>query len=166
MELIAYCKGEPYTVLYDECDHDLIIKHNWYIRIFPSGPYAVTTIKINGKQTYMHRLILSAYLSVEKNVVDHKNKNTIDNRRDNIRVCTPSENFKNRRPSGKSKYLGVSFMSYKRNGRNYGPYPVAQIRINGTPTRLGYFPSEEDAARAYDEMAKKHHGEFARLNFP
>lgn len=64
----------------------------------------------------------------------------------------------NRHPRGVSKYLGVSW--YRKSSRWR-----AAIHYEGTVHHIGYFKVEEDAARAYDESAKKHHGEFANLNF-
>ena len=77
-----------------------------------------------------------------------------------MRNCTNQQNAMNGRPSGKSKYLGVSY-----NG--YGAYKgaiVAHIRIYGKRMYLGNFQTEEDAARAYNDMAIKLFGEFANLN--
>jgi hypothetical protein len=94
-----------------------------------------------------------------KGYVDHINGNTSDNRITNLRVCTMTENQHNRRPDKGRKYKGPTL--------NKGKWRC-QIHLPGRPmqTHLGYFPTEEAAARAYDAAAKKHFGEFARLNFP
>ncbi len=112
----------------------------------------------------MHRMILD--VSQSNIFVDHKNHNPLDNRRENIRVCSLKENCKNKKPRGASKYLGVTVgMCYQSNGTVSGPYIRAAIRTNSKRLYLGYFKTEEDAARAYDEAAKVYHGEFANLNF-
>jgi hypothetical protein len=106
----------------------------------------------------MHREIIQPK---RKLLVDHKNNNGLDNRIDNLRLATRSQNnINSRRNKSKtlSRYVGVSFDSRKR--RWY-----ARIYFNNKGLWLGYFDSEIDAARAYDEAAKKYHGEFARLNF-
>lgn len=160
MELIlTNKKGQVFTVLYDECDHELICKHNWWIN--PKGYVKDTT----SKQIYMHRLILG--ITDSKIHVDHKNHITIDNRRFNLRQGSHRDNMLNRKPRGKSKFLGVyTIINFGRNnnGKAY-EYIAAQIKINGKNKYLGSFKTEESAASAYDAAAKMYHGEFANLNF-
>ncbi len=107
---------------------------------------------------YMHRQIMNA---PKGSIVDHKNRNSLDNTRGNLRFATPSQNACNtrRREKGSSQYRGVRFEKDKRRWQ-------AVIRYNGIRRHLGYFDSEEEAARAYDAAARIHHKEFAVLNFP
>lgn len=90
---------------------------------------------------------------------DHKNHNTLDNREENLRVCTRNENMRNRskHKNNTSGYKGVSVSS--------GGRWRADIRINGKSHFISTHATPEDAARAYDDGAKKFHGEFAVLNF-
>ena len=158
MELIiTNKKGEKLKVLYDECDHELVAAHRWHVN---STGYAVSNIRMEqGRGTLlMHRLILD--IKCRDTQVDHKNRNRLDNRRCNIRPCTVSENRRNKSSTGACKYLGVSYQ--KVNGRIY---IRASITINSKNVHLGRFKTEEAAARAYDQAAKKHFGEFANLNF-
>ena len=107
---------------------------------------------------FMHREILGLLDSKKRTVfVDHEDYDTLNNQRFNLRKSSNAQNQMNKIPRGKSKYLGVWY--------NRGSI-VSKIRINKKQVTIGQgFKTEEDAARAYDEMAKKHHGEFANLNF-
>ena len=169
MEMILKSKGKEYTVLYDDEDHVLLSKFNWYInrgyvrgRKREKGQY---------KMFMMHRIIANTPYNF---FTDHVNRNKLDNRKVNLRVCTASDNKKNVNPTGKSQYLGVSVVISKRTimTQKYGlktyidkPKFQSAIKANGTYIVLGRFRSEIDAAIAYDEAAKKYHGEFANLNF-
>jgi len=105
----------------------------------------------------MHRSILNAASGV---LVDHINGDKLDNQRANLRLCTLTENCRNRKPNldGTSKYRGVGWSKNENKFR-------ARIKIGGGQrVALGYFKSETEAAMAYNEAALKYHGEFARLN--
>ncbi len=111
-----------------------------------------------GKGTVrMHRLILDAPADVD---TDHRNHDGLDNRRENLRLCTRSENMANqrKRSDGTSKHKGVCWHKDCHKWQ-------AQIGVNRHVINLGYFDSEAEAARAYDAAAHKHFGEFACLNF-
>jgi PAS domain-containing protein len=93
-------------------------------------------------------------------LVDHRNGNGLDNRRENIRPALPRENSANQRLStaNSSGFKGVTL--YKRTGRWR-----AHIAAGGRHMHIGYFTTPEEAARAYDERASELFGEFANLNF-
>jgi hypothetical protein len=93
-------------------------------------------------------------------LVDHINGNGLDNRRANLRLATSAQNNYNRRITSRrtSKYKGVDYHASKRAYR-------ARITVDKKKIFLGHFPDESSAARAYDVAAKKHHKEFAALNF-
>jgi hypothetical protein len=102
-------------------------------------------------------MILSAKHGEE---VDHINGDGLDNRRANLRVCTHSENAKNKRKQRNniSGFKGVSFN--KKMNRWKG-----QLEINGKSIYLGFYTDPIDAAKAYDEAARKYYGNFANVNF-
>ncbi len=121
---------------------------------------------IHNRQGGLHRQILNAPKGLW---VDHKNGNTADNRRSNIRLCTPAENLRNRPPMKASivkkhgsKYKGLAW-DYT---GNYQKRWMAKICVDGKTHWLGCYATEEEAAKAYDKGALKYHGEFAKLNFP
>jgi hypothetical protein len=121
---------------------------NWYARTF----------RRDGWPLAMHRLILDAPKGL---FVDHIDHNGLDNRRENLRLCTRLENLRNARPSrgGSSKYKGVNWCKIRKKFR-------ARITHNKKRIYLGYFENEIDAAKAYDKKAVELFGEFAYLNFP
>lgn len=107
----------------------------------------------------MHREILNVPAGLE---CDHINGNSLDNRRANLRAATRQQNCWNnrkRKPNSLSKYKGVSF---SKRGKPW----KATLTVDGNWIYLGSYNSEKEAAKAYDKAAKKHFGEFAKLNFP
>jgi len=91
-------------------------------------------------------------------VVDHKNRNGFDNRKENLRICTSAENSRNR-IANKNNRFGYKGVAEAFNGKY-----VAQIGFDGKKYYGGTFDTVIEAAKAYNEMAIKYHGEFARLN--
>ncbi len=93
--------------------------------------------------------------------VDHRDGNKLNNRPDNLRAASHTENTRNRGGDAEStsRFCGVCWDSRCQKWR-------AHATMHGTFHHLGRFIDEVDAARAYDEFARAHHGAFARLNFP
>lgn len=135
--------------LVDDEDFELLNKWKWHY----SSRYARRNMFLQKRP--MHYEILEKRAGY---VVDHINGNTLDNRRENLRYCLQSENIKNTkvRKDNTSGYKGVRF--------EHGKYR-AVIHANNQKMHLGMFDTPEDAARAYDKAAKRHHGEYARTNF-
>lgn len=149
--------------LIDEADADLILGRQWFVqRVAQSDSlfYAYTGSAKDGTRISMHRLITGAEPGV---LVDHRNGDGLDNRRHNLRTCTHTQNMQNRKmhSNNRSGFKGV----YQHRGKGSNRW-YAQLRVDGRRIHIGAFPTPEDAARAYDEAALRHHGEFARLNFP
>lgn len=146
------------AAIVDDADYDWLMQRPWHF----AGGYAHHTAprSAGNRNVAMHRLIMGATPEQE---VDHRNGDGLDNRRDNVRVCTRAGNTKNlaKRAGTRSRYKGVSA---KRDARH--KLWRADIRADRQAYHLGSFASEDEAARAYDQAARRLHGEFARLNFP
>lgn len=106
-----------------------------------------TTIKI-------HRLLLSVKKGKE---VDHINRNGLDNRKCNLRICNTSENCCNREYSRKSNcnFKGVYY------NKRFDRY-IANIKKEQRQIYLGCFKTPEEAHQAYCAASKKYHGKFGR----
>jgi len=107
----------------------------------------------------MHREVIDI---PEHMLCDHINGNGLDNRAANLRPATVSQNLCNRRKTKantRSKYKGLEWDKTQRKWK-------ARIQHNGRKIYLGSFSNEIDAAKAYDEKARKLFKEFACLNFP
>ncbi len=156
-----YLGQDEYTIV-EPADYYTFSKYNWIFIRCDKKPYAVSEFKIGRKKTkrmYLHRAIMKA---PKRRLVDHENGDGLDNRRANLRLATRSQNMMNRSKTKRettSKYIGVSFDKGCKRWR-------AAIRVCYKQRWLGSFKNEVDAARTYDEAAKKYHGDFARLNFP
>jgi len=145
--------------LVDDEDFERVNEHKWFAQ---KGDYSFYAI--NRKIGRMHRFILEAPQGMD---VDHKNFDGLDNRKNNIRVCTEGQNSRNRRKGTgnfSSDFKGV--INKATLGRpRFHPW-AAYITLRGKLIYLGAHKTEEEAARIWDQAAIHYHGEFAFLNFP
>lgn len=161
MKEIVFKNG--YSTLIDDDDYDRYMTKKWNCnRDVHSGNYYVTTqVKVlrYGKWVY-RKFSLAEFIIGTPPVgmeIDHINRISTDNRKENLRFCTHQENLRNRRKhkNCSSPYKGVT-------KRYDGCY--AQIVIDRKCHHLGKFKTEKEAALAYNDYALKHYGEFASIN--
>lgn len=149
MKIIPLTQG--YEALIDDEDYVKLSAYSWHALNHKERGYIYAATNYKGKTLYLHNLITGW------KIVDHKNHNTLDNRKENLRKSTHQQNCFNTRKhkdAVHSKYKGVTKQRRWR----------ARIRHNYKLIHLGYFNTEEEAALAYNEKAKQLFGEFANLN--
>jgi hypothetical protein len=146
MKTIELAKQKGIALVDDE-DFEKLSKIHW--RLSTDG-YATTRLSVG-----MHRMVIGAKPGQQ---VDHINMNKLDNRKENLRLCTHSQNKMNMNAQSNSTtgYKGVDI--------NHGRYR-AQIKIGMKRKFIGYFDDPIAAAKAYDKEAVKNYGAFARTNF-
>ena len=148
--------GIGYTNNTGECfyfsleDYDAISKYCWHEVVKKTG-YRI----LKAWDADLKREITMAELLGCKHW-DHKNRNTLDNRRENLRPATPSNNAQNRTKQ-KNNTSGIIGISWNKRQQQW----VARIGVNGTKKNLGSFANKTDAIRARLKAEKEYHGEFA-----
>lgn len=141
-------------IMIDDADFDWLSTKKWgCINKYPH-------YYENAEDISMSRLIMGALNHEE---VDHKDRDTHNNQRENLRLATGSQNMANKQkqPSNTSGYKGVFFT---RKGLRK-PWR-SQVQKLGYRVNVGYYATAIEAAVAYDKAAKELFGEFALLNFP
>lgn len=140
----------------DDCDVFSVALNNWTAKKRQDGKIVAHRIIYKNRKPirhiYMHRQIIGAPIGIQ---VDHKNGNTLDNRRSNLRLATNGQNRANSKPSARSGFKGV----YKHWNRWR-----AGIRHNKKLKWLGVFESPEMAHEAYKKAASKLHGQFCKFH--
>jgi hypothetical protein len=144
------------VAIIDDEDGLKISAYTWKAYWFKRSACYYITSHDGRKTIYLHRVIMSAQ---KGQVVDHRNRNTLDNRRDNLRLTIQQNNSFN--TIGKGSNTGFKGVSYSKERRKF----FASIMHNRKTIALGRFLTAEEAARAYDTAAIRLFGEFALLNF-
>lgn len=123
----------------------------------PGGKYYA----VNGsRDKLIHRVVMHAPKGMD---VDHINGDPLDNRKENLRICTRSENCRNKkvRADSKSGFKGV----YQTKSGRFQAYIGNPNKVSRN-IKLGTYDTPVEAARAYDKKAIELHGEYVYLNFP
>lgn len=156
MAEIQLVNGKGVALLDDE-DFARLSAFAWYLHPggFATRPMLARSGRSRGSR-YMHRDVLHVPVGLE---VDHANHDRLDNRKQNLRICSHSQNLGNQRPRrGTSIYKGVHLAADER--------WHASIHFNEKTHSLGRFLSESEPRGAYDVAAVVYFGRFAKLNFP
>ena len=149
------------SMLIDQEDLRLLKLHGKGYWSFSVGPknYAQIfhRIELGGSGSVpvlFHRLLMGCPIGMQ---VCHINKDRLDNRKENLQICTPSKKNMITAGYGKSKFKGVS-----PNGKKWRAF----ITVDGCLKHIGTFTTELEAARTYDAAAKLQGFDFHFLNFP
>jgi hypothetical protein len=153
VKVIPLTKGQFAKVDDHRYEHIMNFRESW-CAVFKKGIwYAMCIIDHNGY--YMHHLILPLK---EGFWVDHIDRDGLNNLDSNLRYATCVESARNR-GAHKDSYSGLKGIS-----RHDGKWRVRITADKGKSVFVGRFSRLEDAVEAYNEAAKKYHGEFAVLN--
>jgi hypothetical protein len=156
--------NQGYYAIVDPDDYDRLRKYKWQVNKKNNTYYATRHKWLSEEKrrttVSMHREIINVPAGM---FVDHINHRGLDNRKANLRPATPADNARyalyKKKKNATSKYRGVCYSKQNKKWRT-------QIRVNRKKKQIGYFQNEIEAARAYDEAAKRYFKEFAILNFP
>jgi HNH endonuclease len=144
------------VALVDDADFERVSRYKWSAWWSGWNWYATThKPRPSHERIYMHRFIIDAPKGIK---VDHKDRDGLNNQRENIRLATNPQNSQNTGLSlaNTSGYKGVARFREKWQ---------AGIKVNYHRIHLGHFNTAEEAARAYDSKARELFGEFAKTNF-
>lgn len=154
----------PGEAIIDAESLPIVEGRRFYLNESHGGKLGYVALSRRGECTPLHRMILG--VTDRKLEIKHVNGDPLDCRRENLVVKTHSEKVRGNRKMGTlngreytSKFKGVCWIEAKAKWK-------AQIRGEGPVRHIGYFDDEISAAEAYDEAAREHFGEHARLNFP
>jgi hypothetical protein len=141
------------VAIVDDEDYEWLSQWKW---LCTHKGYAARCVRIkNGNPitVYMHREIIGP---PDGMFTDHINHDKLDNRRENLRVCTMSQNNANI-PKRKNNSSGRKGVYWREDAKKW----IAQISPGGTRINLGYFSDINDASCAYKNAAEKYFGDFA-----
>jgi hypothetical protein len=146
---------QGYVAIVDDDDYDDLSQYRWHVIKTKAHVYAARHERGKGikhRMILMHRQIMGEPDGMD---VDHRDRNSLNNRKENLRICTRSQNMANmeKRAGKTATEKGVDWRPDKKKWR---------ARIGRT--FLGYFDTKTEAASAYDAAALARYGEFARTN--
>lgn len=151
------CKVKARIVI-DASDVDLCKQYKWCLN---KKQTVLTNVTVNGKRKsiYLYRLLMGVADSPHTVQVDHISRDRLDNRKANLRICSPNQNSCNSklRSTNTTGYRGVVF---RKDTEKY----QAQIWHKNKRISLGCYDTALEAAQIYNEAAEKYHKEYSSLN--
>ena len=141
-------------IIVDAEKYDEISQYCWYIS---NSGYAITRDTKTRKQILLHRLVLFGYDNVvNSDIIDHANRDKLDDRLCNLRICDASDNAKNHSLSVRntSGVVGVNYSSQYKKWRAF-------VTDDRKFISLGYYKTKEEAIAARLAGERKYYGEFA-----
>ena len=164
-------KIDEYDVLLDDEDVDKVMSLKWYVdrKAGKRGQHYFRRCYVveRGKQSTisLHRFLMGCVRGDGLHV-DHINHNTLDYRKENLRVCSRTENARNQKKRKESPYGYKGVMKYYPTSKTF--QGIINRRIDGKMKawKLGAYSTVEEAARAYDKAALFMFKEYACTNFP
>ena len=146
--------GDGIKFIIDNDDYEKFVK-GYSFKLSVAG-YVVYSSNNDGLHNkYLHRMIMG---DPDGKDIDHINRNPLDNRRENLRICTHQQNSFNRTKNSNNT-SGYKCVYFDKRYKKFQAY----ISIHGKRKSLGYFDSAEKASECYKQAALKHHGEFSRF---
>jgi hypothetical protein len=147
-----------FQITVDQQDSEWLTKYYFRVIVKEEKPTGVT-VRIAGKELYLHRLILDIDSTA---VVDHVDGNPLNNVRANLRIVSYLENARNRtKPKSKTNDLPKGVTLCKKSTKK--PYKAA-LKIHGCNFHLGYFSTVKEAEDAYLLEAGRLFGKHALHN--
>jgi len=153
--VILYTDNKTHTPFeIDDADYDMVSQYRWAYRKCGTGGHHYIYRMGGGKEIPLHRILLSVRSGY---MVDHRDGNTCNNKRANLRECTKITNARNakRASNNTSGYKGVSWNKGKNKWKAY-------INYGGRQIFLGYYDKVLDAYGAYCQAGHELFGEFFR----
>ena len=143
------------TALIDEADYESIQHWKWSScrKRHTFAVYRAVLEQGKSRRIYLSRFIMQAPSGL---FVDHENGDGLDNRRDNLRLCTHTENNRHRCRPQSTNTSGHRGVFWERGAKKWR----AQLSVNNRNVHLGMFLTVEDAGNAYRQAAVSRYGEF------
>lgn len=158
-DLVRIGLGRGLETIVDLADLQTVKGGRWLPFITPTGHvYAFRRTK-EQPIDFLHRILLSPTKEFH---VDHEDGNGLNNRRKNIRICTPYQNQGNRIVQRNNRLQLKGVRETKFDSGEYAGKFMANIKLGGKNIYLGTFCTKEEASAAYLGAARVAFGEFAR----